>query len=242
LSKIPCKIFILDDGCQSLFDCFCLLFDKLNCVSQEDNFFACSIFAQVVVHGTDGNSCLACTSGKVDDAVPVQWILKKSGLEVPQTDFHHFILRLWLFLDYLFIEKFLIFILELELDVFLFVFFSLVFNLHFILFIIWVIDAQIRYVRSLAFFTFILQYLHLLFIKAYVIKGIIVSFLPLCFLDRDRRLGNHRHLMNWLVRRLIHACNSRSILWSVSKSLWGWNIFLLAKRSGIHIYYNCLSN
>ena len=125
LPKIPRKCFILHNMGQSLLDSFSLLLDQLNGIGQKDNFLACTIFAQVVVHRTYGYSCLAGTCWQVDDAISVLGVLEQSSLEISQTYLEVSSLHLQVFLLLLLLEELLL-ILDLHLHILLFK------NIHFL--------------------------------------------------------------------------------------------------------------
>lgn len=67
--------FVLDDAVEGLADCFGLLLDQLNGVSQEDNFLLLGV-GEVVVHGGNGNARLAQAGGEVDDGIAVLALLE----------------------------------------------------------------------------------------------------------------------------------------------------------------------
>lgn len=71
LPQIAGEVLIPEDGLERDLDGLSLLLNQLDGVGQKDNLLACSELAKVVIHGTDGNTGLPCTSRQVDDAVSV---------------------------------------------------------------------------------------------------------------------------------------------------------------------------
>lgn len=57
------------------------MLDQLDGVGQEDNLLAGAKFAEIVVHGANGDPSLARAGRQVDDAVPVSGVLDQCGLE-----------------------------------------------------------------------------------------------------------------------------------------------------------------
>ena len=75
LPQIFSKAFVLNDACQSSFYSLCLLFNQLNSIRKKYNLLGSSKFAQIIIHGANGNSCLTSTSRKINDAIFISWIL-----------------------------------------------------------------------------------------------------------------------------------------------------------------------